>query len=135
MIYNCITVKTRDHVVGKVVILRQYLVCMLGFQMCVKPVGASLVFKAAAHMGTLLLSYSESLSVIKGLVEGPPWHWFLRMHGPPVSCQSTRIVMMWICAAIMRTDVSWGAARESRPGPRCWRPGLSWLLRCVVPEW
>ena len=69
---------------------------MLTFQVSVESVGAALLCKAAARMGAFLLSDSESLAVIIGLVKSSTWHWFLWMHGSPMSCQPTRIVMMWI---------------------------------------
>ena len=117
VIYNCVAVKAGNHVVWKVLILRDGLVNMLAFQVSVESVGAALMCKAAAYMAAFLLSSSEGLSIIISLVESSSWHWFLWVHCSPVSCQPTRVVMVWVGACIMRADVIRGTARESRPEP------------------
>ena len=94
VIYDCVEVKAWNHVVWKVVILRDGLVSMLAFQVSVESVGAVLMCKAAAYMRALLLSSSEGLSIIISLVGSSSWHWFLGVHRSPVSCRPTRVVMV-----------------------------------------
>ena len=118
MINNHVAGVARHQVVGEVVFPRQGLVQMISREVCIKPVGTSLMLEGAARVGALVVADSCCLSVVEFCVGYSSWHDFGPMHCSPVAGKPASVVVMWESAPCAWAYVTRWANREPGSGGR-----------------